>query len=107
MPGSPCSSCRISQRSSSSPIERTTTCFTRLAGALLIALGVLVIQIVRHRVEALYSTTVIVRLGLLVALGALFARSSDPFFLAIFAVVGLGVILTSTSLYLDRHSKPA
>jgi uncharacterized protein YjeT (DUF2065 family) len=79
--------------------------FTRLAGALLVALGVLVIQIVRHRIEALYPTTVVVRLGLLAVLAVLFIRSADPFFLVIFAVVGLGVLLTSTSLYLDRRSR--
>jgi uncharacterized protein YjeT (DUF2065 family) len=78
--------------------------FTRLAGALLLALGVLIIQIVRHRVEALYQTTVVVRLGLLVVLAVLFVRSADPFFLVIFVVVGIGVLLTGTSIYLDRRS---
>jgi len=78
--------------------------FTRLAGALLLALGVLIIQIVRHRVEALYQTTVVVRLGLLVVLAVLFVRSADPFFLVIFVVVGIGVLLTGTGIYLDRRS---
>jgi len=78
--------------------------FTRLAGALLLALGVLIIQIVRHRVEALYQTTVVVRLGLLVVLAVLFIRSADPFFLVIFVVVGIGVLLTGTGIYLDRRS---
>jgi len=78
--------------------------FTRLAGALLLALGVLIIQIVRHRVEALYPTTVVVRLGLLVVLAVLFIRSADPFFLVIFVVVGIGVLLTGTGIYLDRRS---
>jgi len=78
--------------------------FTRLAGALLLALGVLIIQMVRHRVEALYQTTVVVRLGLLVVLAVLFIRSADPFFLVIFVVVGIGVLLTGTGIYLDRRS---
>jgi hypothetical protein len=79
--------------------------FTRLAGALLLALGVLVIQIVRHRVEDLYATTLLVRLGLLAVLAVLFARSADPFFLVIFAIVGVGVLLTGTTLYLDRRAR--
>src|SRR5713101_7933816 len=68
--------------------------FTRLAGALLLALGILIIQIVRHRVEVLYPWTVVVRIGLCLALLALYVRTSDPFFLVIFAVVFIGVVLT-------------
>ena len=64
----------------------------------------LVIQIVRHRIEVLYSTTVVARLGLLAVLTVLFVRSADPFFLVLFAVVGLGVLLTGASLYFDRRS---
>jgi len=79
--------------------------FTRLAGALLLALGVLIIQIVRLRIEALYATTVAVRLGLLAAVGALFIRTSDPFFAVIFAIIAIGVILTGVSLYLDRRAE--
>src|SRR5207248_4668704 len=46
--------------------------FTRLAGALLLALGILVIQIVRHRVEVLYPWTVVIRIGLCTVLAALY-----------------------------------
>ncbi len=58
--------------------------FMRLAGALLLAVGILVIQIIRYRVEVLYSTTLAIRLGLIVVLLWLYALSSDPFFLVIF-----------------------
>ncbi|HKB28197.1 MAG TPA: hypothetical protein VKC59_04165 [Candidatus Limnocylindrales bacterium] len=81
--------------------------FTRLAGVLLLALGALIIQIVRHRVEVLYTTTVVVRVGLLAVLAVLFARTADPFFLVLVGVVGLGVVLTGTGLYLDRRSGAA
>ena len=78
--------------------------FTRLAGGLLLALAALVIQIVRHRVEALYTTTLVVRLGLLAVMALLFARTSDPFFAVLFAIIGLGVVLTGTGYYLDRRA---
>ena len=81
--------------------------FTRLAGGLLLALGVLIIQIVRHRVEVLYPTTVVVRLGLLAVVGTLFVRTGDPFFVVIFGVIAIGVVLTGVSLYLDRMGRAA
>lgn len=81
--------------------------FTRLAGALLLAIGVLVIQIIRYRVEVLYGTTLAIRLGLLVVLATLLVRTGDPFFAVIFAVVGLGVALTGAGYYLDRRDGSA
>ncbi len=60
-------------------------------------------QIFRHRVEALYATTVLVRLVILAVLLALYAYSRDPLFLSLFAIVGLGVVLTGTSYLLDRR----
>jgi uncharacterized protein YjeT (DUF2065 family) len=78
----------------------------RLAGGLILALGVLVVQIIRHRVEVLYPTTVAVRFLLLGVLGWLYARTSDPFFLAVAGVVGLGVLLTGGSLLLAMRQPP-
>jgi hypothetical protein len=57
----------------------------RLLGVVLLALGILVAQIVRHRLEVLYSTTLLVRALLI-------------------AIVGLGVVLTGTSYLLDRRA---
>ncbi len=78
--------------------------FTRLAGAVLLAIGVLVIGIVRHRVEVLYVWTVGVRVFLATVLLVLYAKTSDPFFLTVFAIVGFGVVLTAAGYYLDRRS---
>jgi len=77
--------------------------FERLAGAILLALGILIIQIVRHEVEALYSTTLVVRGMLLAAIAALYARTSDPFFVSLFVIIGIGVVLTATGYYLDHR----
>ena len=79
----------------------------RLAGSVLLALGIIVVQIIRHRVEVMYSTTVAVRFVILAVLGWLYVRTSDPFFLIVTGVVGLGVLLTGGSLLMARRQPPA
>jgi uncharacterized protein YjeT (DUF2065 family) len=79
----------------------------RMAGGLLLALGVIVVQVIRHRVEALYPTTVAIRLMLLAILGWLYARTSDPFFLIVMGVVGFGVLLTGGTLLMARRQPPS
>ena len=77
--------------------------FTRLAGALLLVISVLIIQIIRHRVEVLYMWTILVRIFLLLVLAALYVKSSDPFFAVIFVLVVIGVILTGTTYLKERR----
>jgi uncharacterized protein YjeT (DUF2065 family) len=78
----------------------------RLAGILLIGLGILIVQIIRHRLEVLYPTTVLVRLLISATLIGLYLRTSDPFFLVVLAVVVFGILLTVTSFVLDRRRVP-
>jgi hypothetical protein len=79
--------------------------FPRLGGLLLLGLGILVAQIVRHRITALYLTTLAVRGVFCVGFLALYALSRDPLFLVLLGVVGLGVIATSISYLSDvRHA---
>jgi len=80
--------------------------FPRLAGMLLLGLAILVTQIIRHRVEVLYPTTLVVRLFFLVVFAYLFLTSDDPFFLVVFGIVLLGVVLTGYS-YLTEHRADA
>ncbi len=75
----------------------------RLAGLVLLALGILIVQIIRHHVEVLYTTTLVVRSVLSFGLLALFLTTGDPFFAVVLAVVLFGVALTGTSYYLDRR----
>jgi hypothetical protein len=75
----------------------------RLLGVVLLALGILVAQIVRHQLEVLYPTTLAVRALILLVLLWLYLSARDPFFLVLIAIVGLGVILTGTSYLLDRR----
>ena len=52
----------------------------RLAGLVLIALGIIVAQIIRLRVEVMYTTTLIVRAMLSLGLFALLVTTGNPFF---------------------------
>ena len=76
----------------------------RLAGVLLIGLGILVVQMIRYRLEVLYPTTVVIRLLISGTLIALYLRTSDPFFLVVLLVVVIGIALTATSYVLDRRT---
>ncbi len=73
---------------------------------LLLGLAILVTQIIRHRIEVLYPTTLVVRLFFLAVLAYLFVSSSDPFFLVVFGIVLLGVVFTGYS-YLTEHRAEA
>lgn len=76
----------------------------RLLGMMMIALGSIVAQIVRHGIDTLYPTAVVVRIALCVGLVGLYALSADPLFLTLLGIVGLGVVLTVVGLWRDRTS---
>ncbi len=78
----------------------------RLAGLLMVALGIIVTQVVRHRLDVLFPTALIIRSGMLPVLLALYYYSGDPLFITLLTVVGIGVCLTGVSFYLDRR-RPA
>jgi len=75
----------------------------RLLGVVLFALGVVIVQIIRHRVEALYTTTLAVRSAIVLVLAGLFLESRDPLFISLIVVVGIGMILTGSSYLRDRR----
>ena len=76
----------------------------RLAGVALIGLGILVVQMIRYRLEVLYQTTIVIRLLISATLIGLYLRTSDPFFLVVLAVVVIGILLTASSYVLDRRA---
>lgn len=55
------------------------------------------------RVEALYTTTLGVRVIIVAVPVALFIYSRDPLFISLTVVVGMGMILTGTSYLIDRR----
>ena len=75
----------------------------RLLGVILLALGIVVLQIVRLHVDVLYSSTLMVRGVILVCLFGLYLYSLDPLFLTLLGIVGFGFVLTSISYWLDRR----
>ena len=76
----------------------------RFVGLLLIALGILVVQIIRVRASQMYPATLIVRTIILVGLLIFFVVYRDPMMMVLFAIVGIGFALTLTCLMLDRRS---
>jgi uncharacterized protein YjeT (DUF2065 family) len=78
--------------------------FVQFVGAFMIALGTVVSQIVRFRLEVLYRITVFIRLFFLVVIAWLYKSTDDRLFLIIFGVVALGVTLTSTGILLDSRT---
>jgi uncharacterized protein YjeT (DUF2065 family) len=75
----------------------------RLLGVVLLALGIVIVQIIRHSLEVLYPTTLIVRTFIMAVLVGLLIYSRDPLFISLIFVVGFGMILTGTSYVLDRR----
>jgi uncharacterized protein YjeT (DUF2065 family) len=78
-----------------------------LAGVLLLVIGILVVQIIRHRLEQLYTTTLVARALISATLLWLFLSTGDPFFAVVLAIVLIGVALTGASYYLDRQAAGA
>jgi uncharacterized protein YjeT (DUF2065 family) len=78
----------------------------RLLGVVLLALGIVIVQIIRHSLEVLYPTTLIVRTLIMAVLVGLLIYSRDPLFISLMVVVGFGMILTGTSYVLDRKRQP-
>lgn len=76
----------------------------RLLGVVLLALGIVIVQIIRHRLEVLYPTTLIARTLIVAVLIGLFIYSHDPLFISLLVVVGFGMVLTGSSFLLDRRA---
>jgi hypothetical protein len=75
--------------------------FPRYIGTMSLGLGILVLQIVRHRVAALYTTLIWVRVVFCACYIYFYQQSADPFFLTMLGMVGLGAVATSVA-WLNR-----
>ena len=76
----------------------------RFVGLLLLALGIVVVQIIRLRAFQLYPTTLMVRTIILVGLLIFFVVYRDPMMMVLLGIVSIGFALTLTCLMLDRRS---
>jgi hypothetical protein len=72
----------------------------------MIGIGVLVVQIIRLRLEMLYTTTLVIRPSFCACFIVFYVISQDPFFLVLLAIVALGLIWTGFSYVTDKQSKP-
>ena len=78
--------------------------FPRIAGMLMSGLGLAVFGIIRARVPELYPTTLFIRMYFLVCITVFYWMTSDPLFVVLVVIVGIGFVLTASSYVLDRRS---
>ena len=78
--------------------------FPRVAGMIMLGLAAVVVQIIRHHLKVLYTTTLAIRTFFVISLIGLFVRTKDPFFLVLVGIIVLGMAFTSTALLLDRKA---
>ena len=74
----------------------------RWVGMLSLALGTLVGQVVRQRIAVLYPLSFFMPAAMLVGFAGMYLQSGNPLFLAVSAVVAIGVLATGISMLIDR-----
>jgi hypothetical protein len=80
--------------------------FPRVAGMLMSGLGMSVFGIIRAGVPELYPATIFIRGYFLVCLAVFYWMSTDPLFLVLIVIAGIGLALTLIFHVLDRRQKP-
>jgi hypothetical protein len=71
---------------------------------LMSGLGFSVFGIIRAGVPELYPATIFIRIYFLICLTVFYRMTSDPFFVVLVVIVGIGFVLTASSYVLDRRS---
>jgi hypothetical protein len=79
--------------------------FPRIAGMLMIGLSISVLGVIRARAEALYPGTLLVRAFFLACIAVFYWRTSDPLFVIMFVIVGLGFALTASAFLVDHTGR--
>ena len=75
----------------------------QMLGMFMLSLGFVIVQFIRLRATALYSSTLIIRPMILSILVWLYVVNKDPMLLVLLAIVGIGFAVTSTCYILDRR----
>ena len=78
--------------------------FPRIAGMLMSGLGLAVFGIIRARVPELYPTTLFIRMYFLICIAVFYWMTTNPLFVVLVVIVGIGFVLTASSYVLDRRS---
>ena len=79
--------------------------FPRVAGLMILGLGLIVIQVIRLRQEQLYFTLWAIRLLFCIGWLAFYFYTGDPYFIVLFVIVGIGFVWTGISLLGERRRK--
>ena len=79
--------------------------FPRVAGLMILGLGLIVIQVIRLRQEQLYPTLWAIRLLFCIGWLGLYFYTRDPYFMVLFAIVGIGFVWTGINLLQERRDK--
>jgi hypothetical protein len=79
--------------------------FPRVAGMLMSGLGFSVFGIIRAGTPQLYPATIVIRIYFLICLAVFYRMNSDPLFLVLIVIVGIGLVLTLSFHLLDRGKK--
>jgi len=79
--------------------------FPRVAGMMILGLGLIVIQIIRLRQEQLYSTLWAIRLLFCIGWLGFYFYTGDPFFIVLLIIVGIGFVWTGISLLKERKHR--
>ena len=77
----------------------------RVVGMFLLGLFIIVTQVIRLRAEALYSTTLIVRVFFCICAASFYYMSRDPLFLTMLGIIGFGVFLTASCYVTERKQR--
>jgi hypothetical protein len=79
--------------------------FPRVAGMIILGLGLIVIQVIRLRQEQLYSTLWAIRLFFCIGWLGLYLYTRDPYFMVLLAIVGIGFVWTGINLLQERRNQ--
>jgi hypothetical protein len=79
------------------------TVFPRFAGMIVSGLGMAVFGIIRAGAAVLYPATLLIRVYFLCCLAVFYWMTTDPLFVVLIVIVGIGFVLTLGSHLLDRR----
>jgi hypothetical protein len=72
---------------------------------LMSGMGMSIVGIIRARVPELYPATLFIRMYFLVCLAVFYWMSTDPLFLVLIVIVGIGFVLTLSAHLRDRRDE--
>ena len=73
----------------------------KMVGVLIVSIGIITAQAVRYNEHKLFPTLLWFRILVGVTMFILYFTSHDPMFLVVFAIGGVGVLITSICFYLE------